>query len=255
MKFRTFFDINNNNVLDANECANDWIVYTVTVNNAPTVTCPSDITVNNDEGSCSAVVSYSPTITGVPAPGVTYTFTGATTGNGSGTGSGSTFNVGTTDVTITVTNGCGTQSCTFKVIVLDNTPPAIGTCPSNQTVYTGPGRTTCDQTATWTEPTAGDNCSTSIAYDSRSHAPGSTFPVGTTTVTYVFKDAAGNTTNCSFNITVIDNTAPVVSGCPGNITVNTGAGRTTCDREATWTPPTATDNCVTVNVSSTHKPG
>src|SRR5205085_9347644 len=100
-----FFDINNNDILDANECANDWIVYTVTVNNAPTIICPSNQTVNNDPGVCSAVVTYSPTVTGVPAPAVTYSFSGVTTGSGSGTGSGLTFNVGITHVMITATNG------------------------------------------------------------------------------------------------------------------------------------------------------
>ena len=45
MKFRIFYDINGDDILNANECANDWVVYTVTVNplpsvNAPTVTQP-----------------------------------------------------------------------------------------------------------------------------------------------------------------------------------------------------------------------
>ena len=73
------------------------------------------------------------------------------------------------------------------------------------TVNAGSG---CTATATWTEPTATDNCSGAITMD-RSHAPGSSFNVGTTTVTYTFTDANGNVSNpCSFNVTVVDNVAP-----------------------------------------------
>jgi len=38
MRFRTFMDSNNNNILDASECSGDWIVYTVTVNPLPVAT-------------------------------------------------------------------------------------------------------------------------------------------------------------------------------------------------------------------------
>ena len=157
---------------------------------------------------------------------------------------GATFPVGTTTVTYVYKDAAGnTTNCAFNITVVDNTVPVVSGCPASQTVNTGVGRTTCDQEATWTAPTATDNCGGALPYFTRSHAPGATFPVGTTTVTYVYKDAAGNTTNCAFNITVVDNTVPVVSGCPASQTVNTGVGRTTCDQEATWTAPTATDNC------------
>ena len=76
------------------------------------------------------------------------------------------------------------------------------------TVNTGPGRTTCNQVASWVEPTALDNCSGVLTYATRSHAPGALFDVGATTVTYTFKDASGNTATCTFAVTVIDNTPP-----------------------------------------------
>jgi PKD repeat protein len=84
--------------------------------------------------------------------------------------------------------------------VIDNTPPVISNCPGDQVLSVNqPG---CSKTATWTEPTAADNCNGSISWYYRSHAPGSSFSGGTTTVTYKFKDAAGNESICSFNITV-----------------------------------------------------
>jgi hypothetical protein len=115
------------------------------------------------------------------------------------------------------------------------------------------GRTTCNQTATWTAPTATDNCG--VTSNSNNYSPGATFPSGTTTVNYVFGDAAGNSSTCSFTVTVIDNTNPVISGCPGNITVYTGVGRTTCNQTATWTAPTATDNCGVTSNSNNYSPG
>ena len=42
-------------------------------------------------------------------------------------------------------------------------------------------------------------------------ASGSTFPVGTTTVSYMAKDSTGNTSSCSFTVTVIDNQNPTIT--------------------------------------------
>ena len=52
---------------------------------------------------------------------------------------------------------------------------------------------------------------------------GSTFPVGTTTVTNTATDASGNTTSCSFTVTVTDTQNPVIT-CPGNLVLDGGRG-------------------------------
>ncbi|SEL42628.1 ELWxxDGT repeat-containing protein [Stigmatella aurantiaca] len=52
---------------------------------------------------------------------------------------------------------------------------------------------------------------------SYSQAPGSVFRLGTTSVTATAKDAYGNTASCSFNVTVVDTSAPKVT-CPANVT-------------------------------------
>jgi hypothetical protein len=162
--------------------------------------------------------------------------------------------LGTNVIGVTVSDtATNTASCSTTVRVVDTTPPVIAGCPGNITVNTGAGRTTCDQVATWTAPTASDNCALTSFTSNKN--PGDTFPVGATTVTYTAKDAAGNSTTCSFNVTVVDTTPPVISGCPGNITVNTGPGRTTCDQVATWTPPTASDNCAVTSFASNKNPG
>ncbi|MBT1697637.1 family 10 glycosylhydrolase [Fulvivirgaceae bacterium PWU4] len=113
-------------------------------------------------------------------------------------------------VTLTATDASGkSSSCSFVVEIKDVTPPVVSAV-EDIIAQTGEGHTTCEQVVTWTEPVATDNCAETLAYFSRSHAPGSSFPVGTTAVTYVFKDASGNESTRSFNVTVVDDTEPVI---------------------------------------------
>jgi hypothetical protein len=149
---------------------------------------------------------------------------------------GDVFPIGTSTVTYTFTDAAGNSDATsFTVTVVDNTNPVISGNPGNMTVYTGAGRTTCNQTATWTAPTATDNCTSPVSVSS-THAPGDVFPIGTSTVTYTFTDAAGNSDATSFTVTVVDNTNPVIA-CP--------PAQFNCYNEAGYTIPdlTATDNC------------
>jgi len=83
--------------------------------------------------SCNAVVNYPLSVSGVPAPDVTYTFTGATTGSGSGTGSGKVFNKGVTNVVVSATNACTTITTSFDVTVVDDVKPVVAT--KNFTAY------------------------------------------------------------------------------------------------------------------------
>ena len=82
----------------------------------------------------------------------------------------------------------------------DNSAPVVSAIDDiTRTIPAGLGATT----VTWTEPTATDN-SGSVSLQSRSHAPGSLFPVGTTTVTYTFVDSSGSTASTSFNVVVVE---------------------------------------------------
>lgn len=86
---------------------------------------PVDVVVDTDAGASSAVVSYSAATEGTPAPSLSYSFTGATTASGIGTGSGSSFELGITQVELTVSNACGTETHSFTVEVQDNEVPVI----------------------------------------------------------------------------------------------------------------------------------
>lgn len=118
---------------------------------------------------------------------------------------------GVTEVTLTATDASGKfSSCTFTVIGTDRLAPEITSVPETILLKTGEGAEDCSALVSWVEPTATDNCSTPLGYYTRSHAPGDVFPVGTTTVSYEFKDEAGNTKSTSFDVVVTDDTKPVV---------------------------------------------
>src|SRR5512139_2390468 len=64
-------------------------------------------------------------------------------------------------------------------------------------------------------------------------------PVGVTMVTNIARDNFGNSSQCTFTVTVRDNQGPVMS-CPGDIVVNAPAGQ--CTSNVTFSV-TATDSC------------
>ncbi len=175
--------------------------------------------------------------------------------------SGSIFSVGTTAVVYTATDTRNNVStCNFNVTVAatepclgDVTAPTISGCPANITVNTN-SRT--GGTATWTAPTATDACG-AVSVNA-SHAPGATFIIGTTAVTYCFSDLKGNISKCNFTVTINnpcvigDTTRPVISGCPTNIVLNATSENGVA---ATWTAPTATDNCSTASLTSNYASG
>src|SRR5439155_1813897 len=84
-------------------------------------------------------------------------------------------------------------------------------------------------------------------------APGSALPVGTTHVRYQATDTSGNSTECGFNVTVLDNQNPVISNYPQNLTVVVDPDQ--CSKAVTWTAPTAVDNCAITSFQSNHNPG
>ncbi|XP_072051833.1 hyalin-like [Amphiura filiformis] len=151
-------------------------------------------------------------------------------------------------------------TCQFDVTVstccdVDIIPPVITGCPNTVRVSAPTGSTSA--IATWTEPRATDN-SGDTPIRTRTHTPGSPFPIGTTTVTYRFFDASGNIATCQFDVIVtssgVDNIPPVITGCPNTVRVSAPAGSNTAT--ATWTEPRATDNSGdTPTRTRTHTPG
>ncbi len=146
-------------------------------------------------------------------------------------------NLGANSVTLTVTDPSGNIStCTAPVTVADSLAPTITDCPSDTTV--GNTLSNCSAIVFWNTPSATDNCNLSSLTPST--ASGSTFPIGTTAVTYTALDQSSNSTVCTFNVTVVDNELPDLN-CPSNVTVNADTGQ--CAAAVSWAAPTPTDNC------------
>ncbi|MEP6793612.1 MAG: CARDB domain-containing protein, partial [Saprospiraceae bacterium] len=176
------------------------LTITIMVNTAPSFSsCPIDLTANNTTTLCTAIRNYSTLVTGSPTPVLSYDFSGATTGSGSGIGSGSAFNVGTTMVTLTAENSCGSAECEFDITIHDTEHPVIVGCPAAITNEIEPGQWGAH--VSWIPPTATDNCVLSSLTASLS--PGSFFNVGSTMISYTAEDASGNTSSCQFLVTIL----------------------------------------------------
>jgi hypothetical protein len=163
---------------------------TVTDQTPPTVTCPANTTVSAGANCAGILGTYSasatdnctsnPTPVQSPAAGTAFT--------------------GSQVVTFSANDAAGnTGTCTFTVIVGDQTAPGI-TCPANTTVAGGANcsATLANYAAT---VTATDNCSAN-PNETQSPAAGTTF-TGAQVVTLTATDAAGNTATCSFLAPVI----------------------------------------------------
>ena len=128
---------------------------------------------------------------------------------------------------------------------LDVSPPVISDCPTD--VATSADLGSCSTVVTWTEPGADDYYSGLASFVS-THAPGDTFAVGTTTVTYTARDSAGNMSMCSFDVTVSDMEDPIIT-CPADVTVGTDPGVCYTTGVDLGTP-SASDNCSTPAVTN-----
>ena len=213
----------------------DSFPVTVIDDQLPIINSPSNIIVNATVGLCGAFVNYS--VTASDNCSATVSVNPA---------SGSFFPVGHTTVRCTSVDASGNMSSSsFVVTVKDREVPVISNCPSNITTTTGNNSWAV---VTWVSPVATDNCNVTL---STNHNPGSTFPVGTTTVIYTATDPSGNNSKCSFNVYVIDNQAPVFSNCPSDIIINTSGS---CDQLVSWTAPSITDNISSL-LTSNYNPG
>ncbi len=182
----------------------------------PNIACPPAYTACPGTSSAPSVTGFATgTITGANCTGspvVTYTDLNPT--------STSCPNAQYIERTWTATNPAHpslTASCVQNITLADVTLPVISNVPNNITV-TGTG-TGCQVNVDWAAPTATDNCS--LTFFEGSHASGSSFSEGTTTVIYSANDACGNTVDASFTVTVLCASAcnnPPAITCPSNYT-------------------------------------
>jgi gliding motility-associated-like protein len=214
--------------------ANDTLVceFTVTVTDEDDlafVGCPEDITVMPIADTTFAVVSWvEPTLTDDCNAMVTSTHM-----------PGDTFLLGTTTVTYLVSNTNGeADTCEFTVTVTtDNLPLEFENCPTDTTLFAT--MDTCVIDYTWTAPTLVDDATLDTLFSN--FVPGDGFGVGENEVIYTAVDQLGDTTICSFLVTVADTIAPMIIDCPTDTIVIADANA--CGRVVGWEEPTAIDNC------------
>ena len=189
------------------EYASGWTVTIVTQNKpvptdteAPSWSVPANITVSATSAA-GAVVNY--TATASDNVGVT--------SSSCSPASGSTFTIGTATVTCTAADAAGnTGTASFTVTVEDTTPPNL-TMPADITLApTSAAGAVVNYTASATD-------NVGLATFGCVPASGSTFAIGTTTVTCTATDVAGNTATATFTVTVEDTTAPTWT-VPADIT-------------------------------------
>lgn len=213
---------------------------TVTDANPPQIfDCPANITVNAAANDCSAAVNWNePVFNDCSTVTVTNNFF-----------PGDMFPVSActpTTVKYEASDFFGNSAtCTFNVLVLDVTNPTI-TCPADIVLFPV---NSCDTVLTLIVPVATDACDQDL--DIAPDVPlTSSYPPGTTTVTWVALDDCSNVGECTFNITVVDGAPPTLTGCPANITEVSNSNN--CGANVNWTAPTATDDCdALVSLTST----
>src|SRR5439155_3786031 len=90
--------------------------------------------------------------------------------------------------------------------VADATSPTIDPCPPD--IATTVSAPTTSTVVTFATPAASDGCSTPTV--DCNPPSGSAFPLGTNAVTCTAVDTSGNSSTCSFNVIVQQQTSPVL---------------------------------------------
>ena len=174
-----------------------------TPDDPPSIKCPADFTLQGDD-MCQAEVpdllngavivmnpcgDGDPTLTQDPPAGTVFT--------------------GSVEMTVCATNGVGTSCCTVTATVVDETAPVI-VC-NDVTVNTSDYPDCLVGVADF-DIDLSDNCDDDVDLVCTDAAGGTVasgdeFPVGDTVVTCTATDDAGNTSTCTFTVTVTNQTA------------------------------------------------
>jgi hypothetical protein len=129
--------------------------------------------------------------------------------------------------------GRSATSINFSVRVSANTPPSISVPAS----FTAEADSPAGWTSTWTV-SAADAEDDPDPTPTCTPAAGTVLPFGVTTVSCTVSDSVGSSASDHFDVTVVDTTAPTLSGTPSDISVTTSD---TGGRTVSFTKPTAAD--------------
>src|SRR5690606_5374079 len=120
---------------------------------------------------------------------------------------------------------------------------SITHCPEDIVVFTNPGSNFA--VVNWNvynNELLEDKDNIEIEFDNTNLSPGSTFPIGKTSVTYTIKSQGNELAKCDFIVDVKDNETPTIE-CPGDIYIMTQFNQNY--GIAKWNVPNAYDNTET----------
>jgi len=218
----------------------DTCSFTITVNDveSPVLSCPSDTIMFNNADSCGAIFTYLPP-TANDNCDTSLTIVQIDT---SGYVSGDLFPVGSTEIVYAVEDIAGnSDTCSFIITVVDTAAPTI-ICLPDTVIFNDTD--SCGAIFNYTMPAAYDNCDVlfdTIKIDTSGYFSGDLFPIGTTEISYVYRDLVGNADTCSFQVTVVDNQKPELV-CHADTSMQNDSG--ICGAFFSYSFPTASDNCL-----------
>lgn len=184
-------------------------------NENPEITCPSNITENNNSGECGAVVTFAdatatdnigePTITRIDNTGLV---------------SGDIFPVGTTTIRYRATDGFGNvDECSFTITITDAEDPVIS-CPDNK-VESFDSATGYEVPDFTDEVEVSDNCTSSDDLIITQSPQEGDFITESQVVTITVEDSAGLIDSCTFQLTLEEQQQYELE-CIGDLTVRLG---------------------------------
>jgi hypothetical protein len=180
---------------NTSECSFDVIINDL---QAPEIICPaSTITVNAGLDSCSTIVTFEITATDNCTANPTIEPIGSLE-------SGSEFFAGSNIVTYQATDFVGnTATCEFIVQVIDTQAPVFNTCPSDTIINLAASE--CGIVFSFSTPMdVTENCELDTIIQIGGPASDSLLAVGTYEITFEAIDTSGNSSLCSFTVTVND---------------------------------------------------
>jgi hypothetical protein len=224
----------------------DAVKFIPTPNARPVLTLPSDISIVLEIGSCEASVNP-----GSPsATDDTDGFTILPPVRSDGRAIDAPYRAGVTTIAWTVLDIGGLKTTADQTIhVKDQENPSI-TAPASISAENDPGKGSAVLVAG--NAVAADNCGEPPVSSARSDGAqlSAPFPVGTTTITWTAKDAAGNSVSASQSVLVRDVEAPRISASDIELDATSKSGVVVSAFNLVFG-----DNVGVVNVSCTPEPG
>jgi len=185
---------------------------------APAITSPAD---GSFSQSTALVISGTTEANAMVTIKDGATTLGVITADGVGNWSLSlTLAEGTHSFTAQATDEAGNAGSVSSAVnyIIDSTAPIFPTAPSNISAIEA--SSAAGAVVTYSSPTGTDSAGVPVV--SCVPPSGSTFAIGTTTVTCTADDGHGNTASTSFTVEVVDTTAPVLT-VPANISIEANA--------------------------------